>query len=136
MSSGEFQERPANTAALMRQIDGKTLHLGNAKTPLIDTLARHNHAPERAIGHERGICLGAGLILRMRREHLASVEVKLDHVPLLVGEQQQVAILLTVAVNRCDAHCWRHALLQRDLGKLTPPLHLVYHFYNIIRIEF
>lgn len=113
MSSGEFQERPANTAALMRRIDGKTLHLGNAKTPFINALIRHNHAPERAMGHERGISLGAGLILRIRREHLTSVEVKLDHVPPLVGEQKQVAILLTVAVNRCDAHCWRHALLQR-----------------------
>ena len=113
MSSGEFQERPANTAALMRRIDGKTLHLGNAKTPFINTLIRHDHAPERAIEHKCGACLGTGLILRIRREHLASAEVKLDHVPLLVGEQQQVAISLAVAVDRLDAHCQRHALLQR-----------------------
>ena len=113
MLRSEFQERPANTAALMRRIDGKAFHLGHAKPPSINALIRHNHAPERANGHERGISLGAGLILRIRREHLTSVEVKLDHVPLLVGEQKQAAILLTVAVDRFDAHCWRHALLQR-----------------------
>ena len=89
----------------MRGIDGKAFHLGNAKPPSINALIRHNHAPERAIGHERGISLGVGLILRIRREHLASVEVKLDHVPLLVGEQQQVAISLAIAVDRLDAHC-------------------------------
>ena len=83
------------------------------KPPPINALIRHNHAPERAMGHERGISLGAGLILRMHREHLASVEVKLDHIPLLVGEQQQVAISLAIAVNRCDAQRRRHALLQR-----------------------
>lgn len=71
----------------MHRIDGKALHLGDAESPLINALIRHNHAPERALGHERGISLGVGLILRIRREHLASVEVKLDHIPLLVGEQ-------------------------------------------------
>ena len=52
MLSGEFQESPANTAALMRRINGKALDLGDAEPPFINALIRHNHAPERSPWHQ------------------------------------------------------------------------------------